>query len=534
MDILENKPFKKIKKDPTSRNENRVNDRLKRLANKGAIDKDTYQQLRVSKEGSRLPKFYGSVKIHKQDLPLRPIVSTVGSAPYDVAKYVSKQLAPYVKQAESFIVDSKDFVSKLEKITIKDEEVMVSFDVKSLFTSVPVHDAINTTFEMLKRDEMFKSQVSPDTIVEMLHICLDTTSFQFRGDYYELTDGLAMGSPVSPAVANLFMTQLEKTALTTFARPPSTWYRFVDDVFSIIHRDVVAQFLDHLNKQHPQIKFTVEMESDCVLPFMDLEVHRTSEGRLKTGIYRKPTHTGRYLDFSSNHPTSVKRSVVTSLTKRLDLITLGDDEKHKEERRIQTELEANGYPRAFIKQTQRRRHKRADAQQIEAGQQKTTSHRQTIASIPYVPGLTEAITRVLRPLDIQVVSRAEQRGWRIMRGAKDTTPAECQPGVVYAIGCKDCPKIYIGETSRTARQRVKEHREHVRKGAGEKSAVAEHVLETTHAIHWQARVISKEQHMTRRKVIEALAIQRIGRKAGTLMNLDKGVELSNIWLNLDQ
>ena len=60
-----------------------------------------------------------------------------------------------------------------------------------------------------------------------------------------------------------------------------------------------------------------------------------------------------------------------------------------------------------------------------------------------------------------------------MRGAKDTTPAECQPGVVYAIGCKDCPKIYIGETSRTARQRVKEHREHVKKGAVEKSAVAD-------------------------------------------------------------
>ena len=96
------------------------------------------------------------------------------------------------------------------------------------------------------------------------------------------------------------------------------------------------------------------------------------------------------------------------MTKRLDLITLGDEEKRKEEHRIETELEANGYPREFIKQTQRRRHKRADAQQIAASQQKTTSHRQTIASIPYVPGLTEAITRVLRPLDIQVVSRAEQ------------------------------------------------------------------------------------------------------------------------------
>ena len=92
-----------------------------------------------------------------------------------------------------------------------------------------------------------------------------------------------------------------------------------------------------------------------------------------------------------------------------------------------------------------------------------------------------------------------------MRGAKDTMPGDCQPGVVYAIGCKDCPKIYIGETSRQARQRVKEHKDHVRKGAREKSAVAEHVIEATHAIHWQARVIGKEQNLTKRKVLEALA-----------------------------
>ena len=100
-----------------------------------------------------------------------------------------------------------------------------------------------------------------------------------------------------------------------------------------------------------------------------------------------------------------------------------------------------------------------------------------------------------------------------------------------------CQSGYVGYGSNclsVARQRVKEHKENLRKGAGEESAVAENVIGTTHAIHWQARVIGKEHQTTKRKVLEALAIQRIGRKPGTLMNIDKGVELSNIWLGLDK
>ena len=76
-----------------------------------------------------------------------------------------------------------------------------------------------------------------------------------------------MESPLSPVVANLFMTTLEECALERFSPRPSTWFRFVDDVFSIVKKAAVHRFLRHLNDQHASIQFTMELEEDGKLPF---------------------------------------------------------------------------------------------------------------------------------------------------------------------------------------------------------------------------------------------------------------------------
>ena len=92
-----------------------------------------------------------------------------------------------------------------------------------------------------------------------------------------------MGSPVSPVVANLFMTLLEETALATFVSPPSMWLRFVDDISSVIRRDAAEALLCHLNAQHQAIQFTIEREEAETLPSMDITVQRNGE-RLSTEI----------------------------------------------------------------------------------------------------------------------------------------------------------------------------------------------------------------------------------------------------------
>ena len=115
--------------------------------------------------------------------------------------------------------------------------------------------------------------------------------------------------------------------------------------------------------------------------------------------------------------------------------------------------------------------------------------------------------------------------WIMMRGAKDTLPQREQPGAVYALGCMECNKVYIGETGRMAKVRGKEHEVSTRYGYTEKSAVAFHALTEGHQIH----IVEREEHCVRRKAKEALTITKLKEE---VMNQDSGLELSNIWKNL--
>ena len=145
-----------------------------------------------------------------------------------------------------------------------------------------------------------------------------------------------MGSPISPVVANIFMNKIEETAISTFSLKPKVWYRFVDDVFLIVQRKHVYRLIVHLNQQETSITFTVEIENERRLPYLDVKVIRSLGGKLETSIYRKPTQTGRHLDFHSSHPTSVKRPVVSSLMRRIDYVTIPGKE---ETRRRATHLQ---------------------------------------------------------------------------------------------------------------------------------------------------------------------------------------------------
>ena len=209
------------------------------------------------------------------------------------------------------------------------------------------------------------------------------------------------------------------------------------------------ELLRHLNSQHPSIQFTQELEKDGSLPYLDLALQQQSGRDLMTTVFRKPAHTGRYLNFTSNHPRSAMRSVVNSLFSRLEYVTKGGMAREQETQQVTDELLVNGYPRKFIENTER----------LTPSEENTTI---ATASIPYVKGVGETITRVLKPLNIRTVCRPHPMKWFMMQGAKDTLPQSEQRGAVYALGCMECNKVYIGETGRTAKVRAKEHIKRVR------------------------------------------------------------------------
>ena len=210
--------------------ERKINSRLQELRKRGSIDDEVYQQLRVSQNCTRPALFYGLPKIHKPNAPLRPIVSYVNHALYATSKYLAKLLSPFSRTFPSFVQDSTHLCEILKDVEIDNDHVLVSFDVKSLYTSVPIDRAMESVRSLLESDQSWKTMtdLTAEEVLDLLSVCLKESSFKYRDRFYHMTSGLAMGSPVSPVVANIFVSQLEQSSIATLTTKPRLWLRFVN------------------------------------------------------------------------------------------------------------------------------------------------------------------------------------------------------------------------------------------------------------------------------------------------------------------
>ena len=144
--------------------------------------------------------------------------------------------------------------------------------------------------------------------------------FSFNGELYKQVDGVAMGSPLGPVLANIFMGYIESGIPEEKLR--LLYDRFVDDAFAIFNDDHEAgEFYRLLNELHLSLKFTMEPEQLGRLPFMDVRVIKI-ENRLQRSVYRKPMFTGLYTRWDSFCPMKHKTNLVRSLTNRAVKICL--------------------------------------------------------------------------------------------------------------------------------------------------------------------------------------------------------------------
>ena len=268
-----------------------------------------------------------------------------------------------------------------------------------------------------------------------------------------------MGSPVSVTVANLYMEFFEDLTLSQAPAHcrPCIWKRFVDDTFCILKKGTVEGLLSHLNSLQPTIQFTVEVERDGSLPFLDTLLWRKEDGSLDVMVYRKPTHTDRYLNFQSHHPHHVKRGLVRCLHDRARNITSSQDNLAQEEHHIAVVLRQNGYPDAFIRSSAREQPiQDLDDQEME--QQDDDMQRPPLVMLPYVAGISDDVRRVCRRFSLNVIFNSGRSLWLVLTKVKDTLPVEKQSKVVYQIPCS-CGMTYIGETARRLKTRMKEHQD---------------------------------------------------------------------------
>ena len=314
--VIRKSPFKKVERE--------LNAMLLDLKNKEKIPEKSYRQVHSS--DAIPPTIRGSIKHHKENHPLRPIVTCINSALYDTSKFLSQILSPLQNRSGFSVANSAQFKNEMTDIIIDEDETMISFDVVSLFTVTPVDKACAYIRTMLEHHTFLieRTQLDVDDIIRLLTFVLSNSLFVYNNITYKQIHGCAMGSPVSAAVANLCMEVIEEQAIHNAVIPPKVWKRFVDDSFAIIKKSAVCSFHDTLNSTDPYINFTIEHEQNGQIAFVDTLISRNNCS-VSIDVYRKPTYTNRYLDYDSHHDFKHKIGTATTLINRS--LTLPTDEE---------------------------------------------------------------------------------------------------------------------------------------------------------------------------------------------------------------
>ncbi|KFD64585.1 hypothetical protein M514_23187 [Trichuris suis] len=567
-----------IQSDPTPQTRTELRGLLQIFAEQSK--EDTISSIRnrlYYVSNSARPELYGLPKVRKPGVPLRPVVCSVNSVTSQLCTYLKGIIQPLTGGRSSHVSNRKDFCAALKSIQISKTDFMVSYDVKDLFTSILIPHTLNILQSLLDSDSSLgeRTKLSPFQIVKLVSFCVrEGNYFRFQGSFFRQNNGAPMGSPLSPVLAELFMEHLKETAFEGTDNPwaPRLFKRYVDDIFAIVKKGQEEALLEYLNSIFPgQIAFTIEKEVDNKLPFLDVLVHRRG-ACLRTTVHRKPTHSDRYLHFSSHHPVSVKRGVVTGMVDRA--VTICDPKfLNSELQHIATALQKNGYPQNFVTSTiTRRLHVPRDRPNDEVSSNQ-------LITIPYYCGLGERLQRLGRQHGYRVYFKSSPSLRSLVRNDKIRLPFKDRPGVVYEIKC-GCNASYIRETGNTLLDTFNEHYEikcgcnasyiretgntlldrfgdymkalnsyrtaeeelngtyRKRRGsprnippleamekAKNSSAVVEHSSQCSLDLH--PRIICRESQFRLRQIKESLFIRN-----NPFINRDKGVEVSSIWTAL--
>ena len=210
-----------------------------------------------------LPKFHKPKPF--QDLKFRPIITNYNSYNYNLSKYLAELLKPFNK-SEFCVKDSFQFVENFKNLPNNNYN-MFTLDVENLYPSIPVDEAIGYMVELIMKAKITK--FSEKTLKRLFEICLKESHFEFEGELFEQINGVSMGSPLSPIVANLFMMKLEEKILESKKNEFVKYFRFVDDCFLLTKEslDKSEEIENWFNLLHPKIKFKIEPEKNNKINF---------------------------------------------------------------------------------------------------------------------------------------------------------------------------------------------------------------------------------------------------------------------------
>ncbi|XP_045463737.1 uncharacterized protein LOC123673297 [Harmonia axyridis] len=316
--LTDEEHYQVLTRDPTSTIQQKSNKLMIKVRRKIGDDSGIIKKHTIY--NSKVPKFYGLPKVHKPQLALRPIISSLDAPTSCISQYVTDLLTiSYNRDNEFYVPDSFSFSDFINNFKCPPDFVLVSLDVVSLFTNIPF-ELVELSVVRHWNEISRHTQMSQNDLLELVRFIFDNTYFTYQGRYYRQTLGAPMGGKLSPILAQYVLDDLLTSVLPGLPFVMPFLKKYVDDLICMIPEGSLATVLEHFNSYNTHLQFTAEEEVDNPIPFLDIRVIRMGEV-LRTDWYNKPSSSGRYLHYRSCHPQNMKLNLVTQMKTRVLRLT---------------------------------------------------------------------------------------------------------------------------------------------------------------------------------------------------------------------
>ena len=488
--------YQTINNDPLKKWQHSFNKQLKQIL-KDFPDLET----RFRAFMPRLPRMYGLPKLHKENIPMRPIVSTNNSIEYKLSSWISKILSACTnKICNTTVINSLDFKEKIQRIN-HDHKIIASFDIKSLFTNIPIDECINLLSHELHNLNI-DIPIPIDVFLKLLKLAVTNCYFSFNDRFYIQKTGLPMGSPLSPILANIFLEFYERDKLSSvldFDR--NTWLRYVDDVFVILPNTTnIPQLIEQINSLHPSIQFTFEQEQNLSLPFLDIHVIKNQNNhRFNFKVYRKPTNSNSYIHYFSHHSNQIKLGTITNIFLRAYAICCPEF-LQDEILFIKNVFNSLAYPSHLIHRAHMNARKSFYRVNNNNNSNKDFSK---VLILPFDSNIAP-VKHILKDKNIKVINRSSNTV-RSQFSFKMHPPTDKNTNVIYYVPCGSCTSGYIGE-SINLDKRLYSHN-YDRTNFNTNNSIVNHIASKNHNVNLKNTIVLHNENDTnKRKLIESVLI----------------------------
>ena len=494
----------------------KMNTFIKKLRDRWKISNETYENLRISSAKPGI--LYGLPKTHKDNIPMRPILSAINTFNYKLAKFLCPILQPIASNQHT-IPSTQAFAKEIQTMHFNHPIYLASFDITSLYTNIPVDETIEIALDSLCDHNDKFVNLDRKELKTLLQLATKDNIFYFNETLYKQVDGCAMGSPLSGTIANVFMCHHEVNWLESCPPifRPVMYKRYADDSFLVFKdQSHVEMFRSFLNAQHPNIHFTLECEVNNSLNFLDMTISH-SNGHLTTHTYRKPTHSGLGTHFTSFIPHKFKTNAIQTLLFRAYNTCSSWLTFHTEITFLTQYFQQNGFPTHIIHTfTHRFLNKKLNPKPLP----QTVPKEKLYISLPFLGPFSfhikKLLIKLLSPaypqLDLQFIF-TNKTTIATLFPYKDRIPAQLQSLVVYEYRCHCSVATYVGQTTCNLASRIAGHqgisdRTGVPLASPSFSAIREHSRKRHHAINPDSfKIIDTAKNPLHLDILEALHIK---------------------------